>query len=124
MRAGIVGDDLRSAGADEIRKPRIRNLDRRMQRADGVENLLHGIGLRIAAADRVAMRKANSGSATRISFPAIEAVPPSAMTVSDRMRPAIGPSTLMCFCPASLVAAIFQPNRLPAECSSIAAWIA
>ena len=29
MRAGIVGDDLRGAGADEIRKSRIRNLDRR-----------------------------------------------------------------------------------------------
>jgi hypothetical protein len=61
------------------------------------------------------MRKANSGSATRISFPAIEAVPPSGMTVSGRMRPAIGPPTLMCFCPASLVAAISQPNRLPLE---------
>ena len=46
MRAGIVGDDLRGAGADEIRKPRIRNLDRRMQRVDRVENLLHGIGRR------------------------------------------------------------------------------
>lgn len=45
------------------------------------------------------------------------------MTFSGRMRPAIGPSTLMCFCPASLVAAIFQPNR-PLEVPSIAAWIA
>ena len=44
MRAGIVGNDLRCAGADEIRKPRIRNLDRRMQRVDRVEHLLHGIG--------------------------------------------------------------------------------
>jgi hypothetical protein len=70
------------------------------------------------------MRKANSGSATRISFPAIEAVPPSTITVSDRMRPAIGPSTLMCFCPASLVAAIFQPKSFPREWVSMAAWIA
>ena len=70
------------------------------------------------------MRKANSGSATRISLPAIDAVPPSAITVSGRMRPAIGPSTLMCFCPASLVAAIFQPNSFPPEWFSIAAWIA
>ena len=61
------------------------------------------------------MRKANSGSATAISLPAIDAVPPSAMTVSDRMRPAMGPATLMCFCPASLVAAIFQPNRCVVE---------
>ena len=30
----------------------------------------------------------------------------------------------MCFCPASLVAAIFQPNSLPAENFSIAAWMA
>jgi len=59
--------------------------------------------------------KGDSGSATRISFPAIEAVPPSGITVSGRMRPAIGPSTLICFCPASLVAAIFQPNRIPAR---------
>jgi hypothetical protein len=46
------------------------------------------------------------------------------MTVSVRMRPAIGPSTLMCFCPASLVAAIFQPNRRAVGYFSIAAWIA
>ena len=70
------------------------------------------------------MRKANSGSATRISLPAIEAVPPSGITVSARMRPAIGPATLMCFCPASLVAAIFQPNRCVVEYLSIAAWMA
>jgi hypothetical protein len=30
----------------------------------------------------------------------------------------------MCFCPATLVAAIFQPNRRPAEDCSIAAWMA
>jgi hypothetical protein len=30
----------------------------------------------------------------------------------------------MCFCPASLVAAIFQPNSAAAELCSIAAWIA
>src|SRR5947209_15202819 len=70
------------------------------------------------------MRKANSGSATRISLPAIEAVPPSGITVSARMRPAIGPSTLMCFCPAALVAAIFQPNKWVVEYLSIAAWMA
>ena len=70
------------------------------------------------------MRKANSGSATRISLPAIEAVPPSATTVSERMRPAIGPSTLMCFCPASLVAAIFQPNSFAFEKVSIFRWMA
>ena len=31
-------------------------------------------------------------------------------------RPASGPATLMCFWPASLVAAIFQPNRFPYLC--------
>jgi hypothetical protein len=31
---------------------------------------------------------------------------------------------LICFCPASLVAAIFQPNNLPGECCASAAWIA
>jgi hypothetical protein len=70
------------------------------------------------------MRTANSGSATRISFPAIEAVPPSAITVSVRMRPAIGPLTLMCFCPALLVAAIFQPNSFPLAWFSNLPWIA
>ena len=39
-----VGDDLGGAGAYEIRKSRIRNFDRRMQRADGLENLLHAVG--------------------------------------------------------------------------------
>jgi len=34
------------------------------------------------------------------------------MIVSLRMRPATRAATLMCFCPASLVAAIFQPNSL------------
>ncbi len=34
----------------------------------------------------------------------------------------IGPSTLMCFCPASLVAAIFQPAiRLPLASATAAA---
>ncbi len=70
------------------------------------------------------MRKANSGSATRISLPAIGAVPPSAISVSCRMRPAMGPATLICFWPASLVAAIFQPNSLVLEVRSISAWIA
>ncbi len=46
MRAGIIGDDLRRARADEIRKPRIRNLDGGMKRADCVEHLLHRVGLR------------------------------------------------------------------------------
>jgi hypothetical protein len=68
----------------------------------------------------VPMRKANSGSPTRISLPFIDAMPPSAITVSLMMRPASGPATLMCFCPASLVAAIFQPNNFP----SSAAWMA
>ena len=44
VRACIVGDDLRGAGADEIREPRIRNLDRRMKRIDRIEHLLHGVG--------------------------------------------------------------------------------
>ena len=44
MRAGVVGNDLRGAGADEIGEPRIRNLDGRMQRVDRVEHLLHRIG--------------------------------------------------------------------------------
>jgi hypothetical protein len=30
----------------------------------------------------------------------------------------------MCFCPASLVAAIFQPNRFSRAWFSMAAWIA
>ncbi|MGY4599706.1 hypothetical protein ACVWXL_007452 [Bradyrhizobium sp. GM22.5] len=59
------------------------------------------------------MPKANSGSPTRIALPFIEAVPPSAITVSLMIRPANGPATLMCFCPDSLVAAIFQPNKVP-----------
>ena len=34
----------------------------------------------------------------------------------------IGPSTLMCFCPASLVAAIFQPAIvLPLRAATVAA---
>ena len=44
MRAGVIGNDLRGAGADEVGKPRIRNLDGRMQRVDRVEDLLHRIG--------------------------------------------------------------------------------
>ena len=70
------------------------------------------------------MRKANSGSATRISLPAIGAVPPFTISVSSKMRPAMGPGTLMCFWPASLVAAIFQPNNLALEVRSISAWMA
>jgi len=46
MCAGIVRDDLFGSRADEIGEPRIRNLDRRMQRADRVKHLLHGVGLR------------------------------------------------------------------------------
>ena len=46
MRAGIVGDELRSTSTDEIGEPRIRNLDRRVQRVDGVEHLAHGVGCR------------------------------------------------------------------------------
>ena len=49
------------------------------------------------------------------------AVPPSGITCSAKMRPASGPVTLMCFCPASLVAAIFQPIGVPAKCLLIAA---
>jgi hypothetical protein len=44
MRAGVVGNDLRGAGADKFFEPRIRNLDGRMQRVDRVEYLLHRIG--------------------------------------------------------------------------------
>jgi hypothetical protein len=56
------------------------------------------------------MRNANSGSATRIPLPAIDAVPPSGITVSARMRPAIGPSTLMCF-----LSGLAGGRDLPAE---------
>ena len=42
-------------------------------------------------------------------LPASETVAQGACTRSARMRPASGPSTPMCFCPATLVAAIFQP---------------
>ena len=44
MRAGVVGDDLRGAGADEILKAGIRNLDGGMQRVDRIENLLQRVG--------------------------------------------------------------------------------
>ena len=70
------------------------------------------------------MRKANSGSATRIALPSIDAVPSSGSTVSARIRPASGPATLMWRCPASLVAAIFQPNKGALDCDSISAWMA
>ena len=43
MGAAIVGDQLRFAGADEIGKTRIRNLDRGMQRVDGIQHLLHAV---------------------------------------------------------------------------------
>ena len=72
---------------------------------------LHRVGRRSRRQIGRACERQIRARPTRISLPAIEAVPPSGMTVSARMRPAIGPSTLMCFCPASLVAAIFQPNR-------------
>jgi hypothetical protein len=111
MRAGI---DLCGSRADEIGKPRIRNLDRRMQRVDRIEHLSHGVRrqsrrqIRVHAEGEFGLGDAHfiSGHRSRAAVP---------MTVSARMRPAIGPSTLICFCPASLVAAIFQPNRLPLE---------
>ena len=37
-------------------------------------------------------------------------VAPLSNARSRSSRPASGPSTLMCFCPATLVAAIFQPK--------------
>ncbi len=40
------------------------------------------------------MRNANSGSPTRIALPDIDAVPPSAITVSLVMRPASGPASI------------------------------
>jgi hypothetical protein len=46
MRAGIVRDDLGCSRADEIRKPRIRNSDRRMQRGNGIDNLAQAVGRR------------------------------------------------------------------------------
>lgn len=55
------------------------------------------------------MRKANSASATRIRFAPKGRAAPSSDTISASSRPASGPSTLMCACPAALVAAIFQP---------------
>ena len=96
MRAGIVGDDLRFSGAGEIGEAGIRNFDRldarcRPRRAPSATLYAEDRGGRSRR-----MRKANSGSATRISFPAMAAMPPSGMTVSGRMRPAIGPRTLMC----------------------------
>src|SRR6478736_73090 len=39
VRAGVVGNDLRGASADEVLKPRVWNLDGRMQRVDRVEDL-------------------------------------------------------------------------------------
>ena len=67
-----------------------------------------------------AIRAGGSGYLVKSSagndlLPAMAAVPPSGITVSAKMRPAIGPTTLMCFCSASLVAAIFQPNRCVVE---------
>ena len=114
---------LRGAGADEIGKPRIRNLDRRMQRADGVEHLLHAVGRRsrrqIGAPCERRIRARRRASRCRPWRRCRHRQSRSRL----RMRPAIGPSTLMCFCPASLVAAIFQPNRRPVECVASAAWI-
>ncbi len=46
MRAGIVGDQLRFAGAGEIGKARVGNFDRGMQGVDGIEHLLHAVGRR------------------------------------------------------------------------------
>jgi hypothetical protein len=56
------------------------------------------------------IRNANSTSATRIELPSSGTTAPGASTRSRSMRPAIGPSTLMCRWPATLVAAIFQPT--------------
>ena len=102
MRAGIVGDELRLAGADEVDKARVGNLDRRMQSGDGGEHLVDGV--RRGARRQVAPDAEGE-------FRLADAVLPSAITVWLMIRPASGPETLMCFCPASLVAAIFQPNN-------------
>ena len=84
MCAGIVGDQLRFAGAGEIGKPRIGNLDRRMQRVDGVEHLLHAVGRRTCRQiDPHAEGEFRLGDA--MALPAIDAVPPSAITVSARI---------------------------------------
>lgn len=123
MGARVVGDELRLARADEIGKAQIEisiagcNVSMAASTSSTVYGAARGGRLR-------PIRKANSGSPTRISLPFIGAAPPSAITVSLMMRPAMGPATLMCFCPASLVAAIFQPNNLPLDCRSSAAWMA
>lgn len=69
-------------------------------------------------------RKANSISATRILLVASETVPPISTAFSAMRRPAIGPSTLMCLCPARLVAAIFQPKSGADERSITCDWMA
>ena len=52
------------------------------------------------------MRKANSGSATSMRLAPSMAGPPGGSSISARIRPASGPSTAICCCPALLVAAI------------------
>ena len=69
MRAGIVRDDLRWPGADKVRKTRIRNFDRRMQRVDRVEHLLHAVGGRIAAANPFACERRIRARRRAFHFP-------------------------------------------------------
>ena len=51
-------------------------------------------------------------------------VAPSGKTISASSRPASGPSTPICDCPAWLVAAIFQPHSGFALVASSLAWMA
>ena len=55
------------------------------------------------------MRNTNSTSATSMRLAPSRTVSPTGTIFSASSRPAMGPLTLMCFCPATLVAAIFQP---------------
>ena len=57
-------------------------------------------------------RNANSASATFMMLPSSGTAAPLSRTRSASSAPASGPSTPMCFWPAALVAAIFQPTTL------------
>ena len=70
------------------------------------------------------MRKPNSASATRIALPLREARVLLLWILLARMRPASGPETPMWRCPATLVAAIFQPNVASPDNATTARCIA
>jgi len=109
MGASIVGDDLRVARRVTKSENRESGISiARMQGIDASINFLHRARTRSAGqVPRHAKGEFRLADAHFIS--GIDAVPPSEHGL-DRMRPAIGPSTLMCFWPASLWRRSSQPE--------------